>query len=174
MANQPQRQDAPAADPKQVSAAPAAAAKPAPIVPLNQTRLKESSFIRTEWFVTCPAKTKIEDLSAPEFWRNVGHMFKQFDDIIAVSEDATWYARFTVINASRLWAKVAMVLFVDLTESHAGMPLTDDQNHCVEWKGPLSKFAVIRKSDSAILKDGFQTNLEGWQWLDGHLKSLAA
>lgn len=162
----PQKENKP-----ELTAAPAAAKK-APVIALNQTRIKEASYMRNEWFVTCPAGTKHEDLLDPEFWRNVGQNFKPFDMIEAVTEDGNWYTRLIVVSADRLWAKVHIVSFSDLIEARKNMPKTDDENHGVEWKGPIAKFAVVRKSDAAILKDGFTTQLEGWTWLDGHLKSL--
>lgn len=141
---------------------------------LNQTRIKEAAFMRNEWFVSVPAGTMADDLSDSAYWRNVAQMFKPFDMIEAVTEDGAWYARFIIIKADRLWAKVHRLEFANLLVAHENMPLTEDQNHAVEWKGPTSKFAVIRKSDMAVLKDGFQSQLEGMQWLDGHLKSLRA
>lgn len=142
------------------------------VIPLNQTRIKEASYMRNNWFVTCPVGTKHEDLLDPEFWRNVGQNLKPFDMIEAVTEDGAWFTQLIVINASSLWAKVQTVSFTDLVEAKKNMPKTDDENHCVEWKGPIAKFAAIRKSDSSILKDGFSTQLEGWTWLDAHLKSM--
>lgn len=153
-------------------AAPLAVKKP--VVALNQTRLSEASFRRTEWCVTAPQGTIFEDILVTDYWRNVGQMLKPCDMIDVVTEDGAWYARLIVISSDRLWAKVTTILHVDLTAAKRDMPSTDFDNHDIIWKGPMSKFAVIRKKDSAALKDGFTSKLDAMQWLDGHLKSLAA
>jgi len=144
------------------------------VLPLIQTRMKEESYARNSFFVTCPVKTDHKDLLDPVFWRNLGQQFHQFDKVTAVTEDGQWYAEYVVVGCDRLWAKLALVKFIDLSGEAKNTPLREDENYEVLWKGPVNKFTVIRKQDSASLKDGFNTQLEGWQWLDGHLKSLAA
>jgi hypothetical protein len=155
--------------------APRAAPPPVPekkVIPLNQTRMKEADYACERWFVSVPSGTAAKDLLDPTYWRNLGDKLKPLAHVTAVTEDSTWHATFLVVAAQRLWAKLHMLSYTDLSATKADTPLTDDQNYSVEWKGPLGKFAVIRKSDAATLKDGFTTMLEGHQWLDGHLKAM--
>ena len=147
------------------------ALKKAPLA-LNEGRMNEYSFKHTVYAVDVPVNVSVEDILVPEYWRNVGEKLKPFDEIKVVAEDGSWYAWLLVLSAARLWAKVALIVHQDLKEARKDMPLTDDENHEVKWKGPTQKYVVTRKSDGASLKEGFQTQLEGWQWLDGHLKSL--
>lgn len=151
-----------------------AATKPEKVAPLNQTRLKESGFVRNVWSVTPPAGEPFKNLASPEYWCHIGAMLKPGDRIDAMPEDGTWFAELLVLSSARLWAKVHVLSHHDLQGAKEDMPLTDDENHTVSWKGPIAKFAVIRKSDSTIIKEGFSTKLDGYQWLEGHLKSLAA
>jgi hypothetical protein len=141
---------------------------------LNQSRLEQSEIMRTAWFATVPAGTKPEDLLKPEFWSQAGHKLKPLALVDAAPEDMAWYAQYVVVSADRLWAKLHLLSSHDLSMAKKDMPARDDEKYEVKWKGPMSKHAVIRKSDGAMLKDNFTTMGEAWQWLDGHISSLAA
>ena len=141
---------------------------------ITENRMKESSFMRNSWFISIPSGTEPEALLDPAYWANISTKFRATDIVEAATEDMTWFGRYIVIKADRLWAKLYQLELHDLVGAQADMPLTEDQNHRIEWKGPVSKYTVIRISDSANIKDGFSTQLDAAQWLDSHLKSLAA
>lgn len=143
-------------------------------VPLTEPRIQESSFMRTSWFVTAQPNTKVSDLLDVEFWRHVASKFKPLDIIEAVTEDGLWYARLLVVSCDRVWAKVKLLEEHDLTAEAKEMPTSSNDDYVVKWKGPLAKYCVVRKSDGITLKDGLTSQLDGLQWLEGHLKSLAA
>ena len=61
-------------------------------------------------------------------------------------------AHLSVASCSLNWAKVHVLKHYEL----AAIDVEADQNvHTVEWKGPQRKFAIIRKSDKELIKDGF-------------------
>jgi hypothetical protein len=142
--------------------------------PLTVSRFQESSYAQNTWFVTAPPHTKVEDLLEVEYWRHVGDKLKPFDEIKAITEDGLWYARFLVVSCDRVWAKVKLLEQHDLSVDMKEIPLSSNDNYSVKWKGPIGKYAVVRKSDGSVLKDGLTTQLDGYQWLDGYIKSLAA
>ena len=140
----------------------------------TEARLKGAAYERNHYLLRVEPGTTIENLLTPEFWSHLGQKLRPTDIVEVIPDDGSYFAILFVVANDRLWAKMHVLGYHDLTEAAKDMPVTDSQNHSVEWKGGTMKFAVIRLSDGAILKSEFQTKLEGWQWLDNHLKSLAA
>jgi len=139
-----------------------------------ETRIQESSYMHTTWFYTATPGTKVEDMLDVEYWRHIASKFKPYDLIEAITEDGAWYARFIIVSCDRIWAKVHVLEQHDLMAAAKDAPNSANDDYAVRWKGPIAKYAVIRKSDGAVLKDGFTAQIDGWQFLDSHIKSLAA
>jgi len=76
---------------------------------------------------------------------------KPYDHIWARSEDGSWIAHLMVLSNGSNWAKVHVLskhkLSVDLD--------ADETNHQVLWKGPQRKFSIVRKTDGAVINEGF-------------------
>lgn len=140
----------------------------------TEARMKGAQYERNEYVLRVEPGTTIDHLLEPAFWAHLGQKFRPFDIIEVIPDDGCFYARLLVVACDRLWAKMHVLEHHDLSMARSEMPMTDNQNHDVQWKGGTMKFAVIRRNDGAVLKDQFQNPLEGWQWLEGHLKSLAA
>lgn len=140
----------------------------------TETRLKLADFQRNRFLLSPEKGVDVNDLLQPAFWSHIAGKFRPYDEITVIPEDGGFYATLLVIACDRLWAKVHLLQHVDLTIARKDLPQVEIEGYAVEWKGPLAKFAAIRKSDGVVLKDLFQNQLEGWQWLDGYMKTLAA
>ena len=139
---------------------------------LPVARMVLAGYLHNNWDVTTERGTTVEDLLCPEYWAHVAANLRPHDQIHAISEDGSWYARLIVINADRLWAKLHVLEKHDLSASREDMPQAQEEAYEVVWLSAMAKYAVIRRADRAALKEGFQTKLEAFQWLDGYLKTL--
>lgn len=139
--------------------------------PLPRVRLE--GYLHNKFDYSVPRGTNHAELLRPDYWQHVANQFKQGDTITARAEDGSWRADLEVVSADRLWAKVYMLGFWDLTKSHENMPKTQEEEYDVLYS-PMDKFFIIKKGQENLpaLKTGFQTKLEAYQWLDGHLKAI--
>lgn len=157
---------------------PAANTAPAPAAPkltkkLPNARIQVSGYLHNKWDVTADRGTLLEDVLNPDYWTHVASQFKPQDQIEVLCEDGSWYARLIVINADRLWAKCYKLEFHDLTTGFENMPSRMEEDYVVDWNA-IGRYFIYKKSQRGEppLKDGFETRLEAYQWLDGHLKSI--
>jgi hypothetical protein len=139
---------------------------------LTESRITLTGYLRNSWDITVERGTILSDILDPEYWAHVASKLRPHDTLHVICEDGSWYARLFVINADRLWAKLHVLEQHDLTVSQHDMPQTQEEAHEVTWLSSIAKYVVIRRSDRALLKYGFQTKLEAFQWLDGHLKTI--
>ena len=138
---------------------------------LNMTRFHEAAQERNVWRICPELGTPESRLMEPDFWSHVSMKLRPGDKIEAFAEDGTWYAEYLVMGCDRLWAKVHRTLHEKLTT--ADVSETQAQTHSVEWKGPQRKFAIIRKEDNEIVRDGFQVKDDAIAYLKDYLVQIA-
>lgn len=119
--------------------------------------------------------TEFADLLKPEYWAHVAQKLRPHTLIKVIPEDGSYWAELLVLSCDRLWAKVFVMRHYDLTEAIENDEATASRlvEFEIQWKGPVKKHVVIRKSDRSILAEGIQTKGEAQLWLDGHLKTIA-
>ncbi len=66
-------------------------------------------------------------------------MFRRHDRVEVMPEDGSYYAELIVLSCDKLWAKMAVVQYVQLAEAETA---TDD-GYEVKWRG-AKKHSVIR------------------------------
>lgn len=142
--------------------------KRSPQITPNRMRLAE--FDRHEWVANAELGVTVEDIQDPGYWSHMAAQLKPYDHIEVRSEDGTWIAFLIVMGCDRTWAKVAIDRVLKLTTKDVSM--SQAQRHSTVWKGPQHRFAVIRTSDSEIVKSGFQTKQEADSWTLEHEKVM--
>lgn len=140
---------------------------------INESRIQIAGYLHNQFDVTAEQDTTLEDVLEVDYWKHIAGKLKPLDQITVISEDGTWYARLLVISTDRLWARMYKLEYHDLTKSYENMPKTQEDEYDITWT-TISKFGIRKKGNEGkgLLKDGFNTKLEAYQWLDGHLKTL--
>lgn len=159
--------------PYPIKATPAA---PAPYITkraLPDGRMQPVGYKHNAWDATAEQGTIVLDVLQPNYWRHVAAQFKQFDSITIICEDGTWEAELRVLACDRLWAKVHPKGQWDYTASYSDMPRTQEEEFDVNWN-ITGNYRITRKGQPGMqpIKDGFQTKLAAYEWLDGYIKTL--
>lgn len=148
---------------------------------LQTTRLRNAEFERAIYTASPDHGTKFEDMLVPKYWANVAQKFKPGDRVEITAENGEWFAELVVVAAARLWAKVAVLRYVELTETAApaqgGEELPEEtdpaEGHDIKWAGNTAKWRIVRKADKEPLHQGFQTKEQAQSWLADYLKAVA-
>jgi len=136
------------------------------------TRLREAANERSVWQYVADNGITFEDVQKPDFWAHVGRMLKPNDRIEVVAEDFSWFAELIVLAADRLWAKVGVLRYVELTGKSDGAE-APSPDYEVAYKGPTKKHCVIRKADNQIVQEGIALKTDAEAWVREHVKALA-
>jgi len=139
---------------------------------LTQDRFTPAEFARTIHAVTSQPDTKFEDTLKPEYWTHVASKMRAKDRIELTAEDGTWFAELFVVAAAANWAKVSVLRFVELAEAKPGTKSSTPEQFVASWGGPKNLWRVNRKSDKALLKDGFESKELAQAWITEHEASL--
>ena len=138
---------------------------------LNGTRLQRVEHYCSSYAVVVEEGTTIDMVQEPGFWVHVWSKLRRMDTIRVLPEDESYFAELLVLSAGQGWAKVHVLRHVELDDAPAE---TGDESLAVEWKGPHRRYAVIRKTDGQILRDGFVKKTDAANWRRDHSAALAA
>jgi hypothetical protein len=139
---------------------------------LNRSRFQEAEFQTTTWVATVEQGTTMDQIQNPAFWSHISTSLRPYDKIQIRWDDGVAYAEFLVLSCDRSYAKVKELFHVELTTADVAMS-ENDASHKIDWKGPHRKFAIIRKADGAIIKEGFDNKKQAQVELESYLNATA-
>lgn len=119
-----------------------------------------------------PLDEAVNAMKDPAFWANVSTRMHPNDRIEAMPEDGSYFAEFMVRSAGPNWAHVEALRTVAFVSAESVVARVKDLK--VEWGGPAHKHRVVRVSDKAVLKHGFDTPEQANEWLAANQKAVAA
>lgn len=120
---------------------------------------------RQDWVAVAKEGTTTDDLLKPVYWSHMAARFQPFDRVEVREETGEWVAELMVLRAERNWASVSLLKVHDLTKLRQSADAHDASAYEAKWKGPVKKWAVIRKSDSEVVHDGEASQEQALAWL---------
>jgi len=123
---------------------------------LTKSRFKLAEYEHNNWVATVESGASLEEVLKPEYWAHIAREMRPFDHVEARAEDGAWWAHLLVTSCDTMWAKCHVLLHVELEDSMMEGSEPDDGLK-VEWGNLHTKYRIIRKSDRAVLQDGFAT-----------------
>ena len=121
---------------------------------LHSSRCALGEERRNIWYITPDGDTSYQDLFNPEYWGFVSAKFRTYDRIEVIPDDDSYFAELIVLSAGRSLVEVAELRKVALPERGVARV---NMEYDAKWSGPHSKWRIFRKSDGAVIKDGFET-----------------
>lgn len=136
-----------------------------PTVPvkLAPPRLKLAEFARAPYRVEPEAGVTLDDVLEPEFLAHVADRLRPGDKLEIMPECMSWYAEALVVDATRLSARIQVILgpvAIDAAEQVLASDVFE-----ARWISPSVRFGVVRKSDGAYMVRHLPTKADADQWI---------
>lgn len=147
---------------------------------LTADRLRDASYMRNIFAVTPEHGTTLEDIKEPAYWAHTAAKLHPTDRIEVTAEDGSWFAELFVASCGRNWAKVSVLRYHELSESSPTDAAVESSAEGLEndfyvlWRGQTHQHCVMRAEDKAVVKTGFTSKKDAQDWIDQHVKMLAA
>lgn len=129
-------------------------------------RIKGAEYARNTHRAYPEATAQLKDVLDPSYWSHVAAKFALYDVVEVIPDGGAWYAQLLVTGCSKQHAKMSVLLAQKLRVEEA--PKQEDApkpKFVVEFKGPQRKWSVIRTSDKAYVKEGFDSKEDAAKWL---------
>lgn len=139
---------------------------------LAPARMELAEQLRTIWSVSLEEGTPFEALMDPAFWAHVSAKLRPRDRLEVEPEDGSFYAELIVLDAGKLYARVAVLLKVDLGSIEVSADFPRELE--VKFRGVNQKWCVVRRSDKSVLKFGLETSEQAISWAMENWKNILA
>jgi hypothetical protein len=140
---------------------------PAPISP---GRLQNAAHYYASYAVVLPFGLSFEDALKPEFWAHCAPKLRQHDLIRLIPEEGTYFAELLVLSSGRGFVNVKTLRHVSLGAEDLDASNVSDLVE-VKWRGPHSKWSIVRNSDSTVLKEGIVEKADALREAAGYAKA---
>ena len=142
------------------------------ITPIDDQRFKLAEHGREHWLATAHENTRPSDLLRTDYWAHVSNKLRPRARIEMWANDGSWMAEYVVLEASRNWARVAMLQAHILTGADISQTQADGLSpYEIAHRGPHHQWSVIRKIDREVMHDGEPTMQGCVDWLQERMKA---
>lgn len=114
----------------------------------------------------------LDDTLKPDYWTHVAKSLRVGHRIEMMAADGSWWAMLLVRAVGRHEAVVQALQHVELGEP-VSVEIADSAYE-IKWRGPARKYGIVRKSDGEVIREDIPVKEQAVQWLQNHMKSMAA
>jgi hypothetical protein len=114
---------------------------------LQPSRIQLAEHKRNVFFVQPEPATPFEMLKSSAHWAHVSAQFRPGDRIEVFPPERTYFAELIVLDAGKLFAKVAVLRHERLTDAEDDIRQLSMGAHRVTWHGEAMQWVVIRGTD---------------------------
>lgn len=142
--------------------------------PAVKTQLHFSKFHRYQqhganYFAEIPVGTTLDEILDPMYWAHISGIFRgKYNEITALWDDKSRLVRLFVRFYAQTYAHVE-VLEDNIFEDADGIDVPSAYD--VKWVNDREKYSVVRKSDSQLMRNGFNTKEHAVAYIETTLKA---
>jgi hypothetical protein len=119
---------------------------------LTPNRFALAETRRNIWQIVPEDGTPYESLFDKDYWAAMAAKLRPYDRIEVLADDGSYYAELLVLSSTKTQAEVMELRKIDIATKEVA-PVKEEFS--VKWRGPHSKWSVIRTADGSIVKQGF-------------------
>ncbi|MDT2024553.1 hypothetical protein [Methylocella sp. CPCC 101449] len=119
--------------------------------PIHPNRASFAEHKQLTYFVVPEAGTSEEDILDPVYWSHMARQLSQFSEIRVFFEDRPLRVDLMVTSSGPAFANVIVLHRYDLSGAKAD---GDYSKYEAKYRGPHSKWTVMRKADGKVMKEG--------------------
>jgi hypothetical protein len=129
------------------------------ILAIDGKRLAANRFSLAEtrrniWQIVPEDGTPYESLFDKDYWAAMASKLRPYDRIELLADDGSFWAELLVLMATKTQAAVMELRKIDISTKEVTQV---EEKFAVKWRGPHSKWAVIRAADCNVIKSGFES-----------------
>lgn len=116
---------------------------------LTPHRLELAEYRSSLYRCESEAGTKIEEVLEEKYWAHVSAKLRRGDRIIVQAEDDAFYAELLVLDAGKLYAKIAKLVYIPLYEDLKDASLKAGE-FSIQWRGPKERWCGFCADDLLV------------------------
>jgi len=147
------------------------------VKPMN-FKVQTQGQVYQHWVAIVPDDMETHELLKPEFYVHVSKNIMDDDLVEVIAEGKQWREFYRVHYIDRPKGEHADPIVHMKLERPRNVSIYDDEKvpdgFDVRWKGPQTKWAVLRSSDNRVLEEKLDTKPQAVAWIKEYLKTMKA
>ncbi len=128
-----------------------------------------ASFKRNEWHLTLMEAHSMDDVMNGRLWNDILGKPTRGDVVEAYKPDSGEFAKFLITEVGAGFIKLGKI--EGYTPKEVSIP---DGSLAIKWNVGKRSFDVIRRGDNYVMAKDFQSKASAVEWIEDHLKKMAA
>jgi len=166
-------------------AAPKAAAVPAvktaetekvrlPVNPVKPGDVKLNDQMHQNWACFLPSNYTQDQVEDKKTWTFMAPKFKDLDLMRCTAEDGSWIAMACIRRTVSMEITVQVYDWIELSAPMIAKEIEIGDDYVIRHFGTVRKFAVCQQHNGAVVKEGFNTQVQAIKYVTDHIQSAGA
>lgn len=143
--------------------------EPQRVVPIKPGDVKLANQMHQDWACFVPANYTQEMCEDPKMWTFMMPKFKDFDTMRMTAEDGSFVALAIIRRSQGMDLSMQIHDWIQLQESMFATEIAIN-DYVIRHFGLVRKFCVINTKTKAVMKEGFQTQLQAMKYVQEHIQ----
>ncbi len=160
-----------------VKQAAAPAVKPAetekvrlPVNPVKPGDVKLNDQMHQNWACFLPSNYTQDQVEDKKTWTFMAPKFKDLDLMRITAEDGSWIAMACIRRTVSMEITVQVYDWIELSAPMIAKEIEIGDDYVIRHFGTVRKFAVCQQHNGAVVKEGFNTQVQAIKYVTDHIQ----
>jgi len=145
-----------------------------PVNPVKPGDVKIDAQMHNNWACFLPSMYNQDQVEDKKTWTFMAPKFKDLDIIRCTAEDGSWIAMAVIRRTVTMEINVQVYDWIELSAPMIAKEVTIGDDYVIRHFGTIRKFAVCSQINGAVVKEGFNTQVQAMKYVTDHIQSAGA
>lgn len=142
-----------------------------PVNPVKPGDVKTQEQMHNNWACFLPSHYTQAQVEDKKTWTFMATRFKDLDLIRCTAEDGSWVAMAVIRRTVTMEINVQIYDWIELSAPQIAKEIVIGDDYVIRHFGTVRKFAVCNLQDGAVVKEGFNTQVQAIKYISDHIQS---
>jgi len=145
-----------------------------PVNPVKPGDVKLHAQMHNYWAVFLPSDYIQDQVEDKKTWTFMAPKFKDLDEMRCTAEDGSWIAKCVIRRTVSMEINVQIYDWIELAAPMIAKEIEIGDDYVIRHFGTVRKFAVCNMHNGAVVKEGFNTQVQAIKYVTDHIQSAGA
>jgi hypothetical protein len=144
-----------------------------PVNPVKPGDVKMAAQMHNDWACFLPSDYVQSQVEDQKTWTFMAPKFKDLDLMRCTAEDGSWIALACIRRTVSMEINVQVYDWIELSAPQIAKEIEIGDDYVIRHFGTVRKFAVCNKATGAVVKEGFNTQVQAMKYAGEKIQSQA-
>lgn len=145
-----------------------------PVNPVKPGEVKTEDQMHNNWACFMPSHYNQDQVEDQKTWTFMATRFRDLDMIRVTAEDGSWIAMAVIRRTVAMELTVQVYDWIELAAPMIAAEIDIGNDYVIRHFGTVRKFAVCNKATGAVVKEGFNTQVQAMKYASEKIQAAVA